>query len=131
MRAKTQRGSKAEEAFDASALDAVDENGMFNYNKWSARTPPRSTASPTTRRPSAEPGPGSGRSASFDRIGAGFALPTAGCANCRTIEGDAGDETRDWGPPFHEEDYGLRSRRAGCGTISAKMQYASQLQTTE
>ncbi|RMY53435.1 hypothetical protein D0865_05254 [Hortaea werneckii] len=45
MRAKTQRGSQkggtAEEQLDASAEDALDENGMFNYNKWTARTPPR------------------------------------------------------------------------------------------
>ncbi|EMC93843.1 hypothetical protein BAUCODRAFT_112384 [Baudoinia panamericana UAMH 10762] len=41
MRAKTQRGSRAEDAYDASADDALDENGMFNFNKWSARTPPR------------------------------------------------------------------------------------------
>lgn len=41
MRAKTQRGSKADDAYDAAADDALDENGMFNFNKWSARTPPR------------------------------------------------------------------------------------------
>ncbi|KAK5683148.1 hypothetical protein LTS10_004679 [Elasticomyces elasticus] len=41
MRAKTQRGSRADDAYDAAADDALDENGMFNFNKWSARTPPR------------------------------------------------------------------------------------------
>nr|POE87592.1 putative mitochondrial chaperone bcs1-b [Quercus suber] len=41
MRAKTQRGSGADDAYDAAADDAVDENGLFNFNKWSARTPPR------------------------------------------------------------------------------------------
>lgn len=41
MRAKTQRGSRADDAYDAVADDALDENGMFNFNKWQARTPPR------------------------------------------------------------------------------------------
>nr|POE72894.1 putative mitochondrial chaperone bcs1-b [Quercus suber] len=41
MRAKTQRGSGADDAYDAAADDAVDDNGLFNFNKWSARTPPR------------------------------------------------------------------------------------------
>ena len=41
MRAKTQKGRGADDAYDAAADDALDENGMFNYNKWSARTPPR------------------------------------------------------------------------------------------
>ncbi|KAK0291882.1 hypothetical protein LTR35_001310 [Friedmanniomyces endolithicus] len=45
MRAKTQRGGagggKGDEAYDAAADDALDANGMFNFNKWSARTPPR------------------------------------------------------------------------------------------
>lgn len=41
MRAKTQRGSKADDAYDEVAEDALDENGLFNFNKWSARTPPR------------------------------------------------------------------------------------------
>ncbi|KAK4544157.1 hypothetical protein LTR36_004367 [Oleoguttula mirabilis] len=41
MRAKTQRGAKADDAYDEAADDALDDNGMFNFNKWSARTPPR------------------------------------------------------------------------------------------
>ena len=42
VRAKTQRGQKAQdESYDAAADDALDDNGMFDYNKWSARTPPR------------------------------------------------------------------------------------------
>ncbi|KAK4565692.1 hypothetical protein LTR86_003540 [Recurvomyces mirabilis] len=41
MRAKTQRGSRADDAFDEVADDALDENGMFSWSKWQARTPPR------------------------------------------------------------------------------------------
>ncbi|KAK5111428.1 hypothetical protein LTR62_004880 [Meristemomyces frigidus] len=41
MRAKTQRGSRADDAYDAVADDALDENGMFSWSKWQARTPPR------------------------------------------------------------------------------------------
>ena len=41
MAVKTQRGSSADEAYGANADDALDENGLFNFNKWSARTPPR------------------------------------------------------------------------------------------
>lgn len=41
VRAKTQRGSNANDADDLGADDALDEHGMFDYNKWSARTPPR------------------------------------------------------------------------------------------
>jgi len=41
MRAKTARGAKADDAYDASSDDALDANGMFNFAKWSARTPPR------------------------------------------------------------------------------------------
>lgn len=39
--AKTQRGNKANDDFDAAADDALDNEGMFDYNRWSARTPPR------------------------------------------------------------------------------------------
>lgn len=41
MRAKTQRGAKADDAYDGAANDALDENGMFNFLRFSARTPPR------------------------------------------------------------------------------------------
>lgn len=42
MRAKTQRGNRANSVQDVAADDdALDENGMFNFNKWLARTPPR------------------------------------------------------------------------------------------
>lgn len=41
MRAKTQYGAKTTDSYDEAADDALDENGMFNFNKWSARTPPR------------------------------------------------------------------------------------------
>ncbi|KAF7186217.1 putative mitochondrial chaperone BCS1-B [Pseudocercospora fuligena] len=41
LRAKTQKGSKADDAFDDAPGDALDENGMFDYTKWSARLPPR------------------------------------------------------------------------------------------
>lgn len=39
--AKTQRGPRANDEFDAAADDALDGDGMFDYNRWSARTPPR------------------------------------------------------------------------------------------
>lgn len=38
VRAKTQRGSVET---DGAPSDALDEHGMFDYNKWAARTPPR------------------------------------------------------------------------------------------
>ncbi|KAK5006420.1 hypothetical protein LTR28_006519, partial [Elasticomyces elasticus] len=44
VKAKTQRGSawdEADDLEDTTAGDAVDENGIFNFNKWSARIPPR------------------------------------------------------------------------------------------
>ena len=41
LRAKTQSGSKAEDGTDDIAGDALDENGIFDYTKWSARLPPR------------------------------------------------------------------------------------------
>jgi chaperone BCS1 len=41
VRAKTQRGSKTGGVLDDSVGDALDESGLFNYNKWNARTPPR------------------------------------------------------------------------------------------
>lgn len=41
LRAKTQKGSKVDDAFDNTVGDALDENGMFDYTKWSARLPPR------------------------------------------------------------------------------------------
>ncbi|KAK4501099.1 hypothetical protein PRZ48_006905 [Zasmidium cellare] len=40
VRAKTQHGSKADGHLEESG-DALDDRGMFDYNKWSARTPPR------------------------------------------------------------------------------------------
>lgn len=40
VRAKTQYGSKADGHLDDTG-DALDDRGMFDYNKWSARTPPR------------------------------------------------------------------------------------------
>jgi chaperone BCS1 len=39
--AKTQRGSQWEDAYDDAAGEALDERGLFDFNKWSARTPPR------------------------------------------------------------------------------------------
>ena len=39
--AKTQRGPRANDDIDAAADDALDGDGMFDYNRWSARTPPR------------------------------------------------------------------------------------------
>lgn len=43
VRAKTQRGAKANDLYDSAAEDApsILSDGMFDYNKWSARTPPR------------------------------------------------------------------------------------------
>ncbi|KAH9826213.1 BCS1 N [Teratosphaeria destructans] len=41
MRAKTPRGSKADDAYNEASEDALDDDGMFNFAKWSARTPPR------------------------------------------------------------------------------------------
>ena len=41
VRAKTQRGNKANDEFDNAADDALSAEGYFDYNKWSARTPPR------------------------------------------------------------------------------------------
>jgi len=41
MRAKTERGNKADDTYDGAADDALDENGFFNFNLFSARTPPR------------------------------------------------------------------------------------------
>lgn len=41
VRAKTQRGNKANNEFDTVADDALSDDGYFDYNKWSARTPPR------------------------------------------------------------------------------------------
>ena len=40
VRAKTQRGSKANDD-DESTDDALSDEGYFDFNKWSARTPPR------------------------------------------------------------------------------------------
>ncbi|KAK3698076.1 hypothetical protein LTR37_017125 [Vermiconidia calcicola] len=39
--ARTQRGAKADKEFEAVADDALSDEGYFDYNKWSARTPPR------------------------------------------------------------------------------------------
>jgi len=41
VRAKTQRGSQWDDANESAAGEALDENGLFDYNKWAARTPPR------------------------------------------------------------------------------------------
>ena len=41
VRAKTQRGAKTKDDFDTRADDALSAEGFFDYNKWSARTPPR------------------------------------------------------------------------------------------
>lgn len=41
VRAKTQKGSQAEGMLENSSRDALDDKGMFDYNKWSAATPPR------------------------------------------------------------------------------------------
>lgn len=41
LRAKTQTGAKAEDGADDIAGDALNENGIFDYNRWSARLPPR------------------------------------------------------------------------------------------
>jgi chaperone BCS1 len=39
--AKTQRGAKANNEFEATETDALSDEGYFDYNKWSARVPPR------------------------------------------------------------------------------------------
>ena len=41
VRAKTQRGAKANDDFDESTDDAMSDDGYFDFNKWSSRTPPR------------------------------------------------------------------------------------------
>jgi len=41
VRAKTQKGPKVSDEFDPAAEDALDSDGMFDYNRWAARTPPR------------------------------------------------------------------------------------------
>jgi chaperone BCS1 len=41
VRAKTQRGAKANDEFDESTDDALSDEGFFDFNKWSSRTPPR------------------------------------------------------------------------------------------
>lgn len=41
LRAKTQTGTKAEDGADDIAGDALNENGIFDYTRWSARLPPR------------------------------------------------------------------------------------------
>lgn len=41
LRAKTQTGAKAEDGADDIAGDALNENGIFDYTRWSARLPPR------------------------------------------------------------------------------------------
>lgn len=41
VRAKTQRGSQWDDANESAAGEALDDNGLFDYNKWAARTPPR------------------------------------------------------------------------------------------
>ncbi|KAF2207133.1 hypothetical protein CERZMDRAFT_88715 [Cercospora zeae-maydis SCOH1-5] len=41
LTAKTQTGSKAEDGSLDAADDALDENGIFDYTKWSSRLPPR------------------------------------------------------------------------------------------
>ena len=41
VRAKTQKNSRSDEFPNGDPDDALDEDGMFDYNKWSARTPPR------------------------------------------------------------------------------------------
>ena len=40
VRAKTQRG-KADDEFDESSEGALSDEGYFDFNKWSARTPPK------------------------------------------------------------------------------------------
>jgi mitochondrial chaperone BCS1 len=39
--AKTQRGAKVNNEFEATEGDALSDEGFFDYNKWSARVPPR------------------------------------------------------------------------------------------
>lgn len=41
VRAKTRRGARAIDWFDAPSEDALSADGLFDYNKWSARIPPR------------------------------------------------------------------------------------------
>ena len=42
VRAKTRRGAKvSDDEFGVVAADALSEDGMFDYNKWSSRLPPR------------------------------------------------------------------------------------------
>lgn len=41
LRARTQTGAKAEDGADDIAGDALNENGIFDYTRWSARLPPR------------------------------------------------------------------------------------------
>ncbi|KAM3418059.1 hypothetical protein BST61_g6265 [Cercospora zeina] len=41
LTAKTQTGSRAEDGSLDAAEDALDENGIFDYTKWSSRLPPR------------------------------------------------------------------------------------------
>jgi chaperone BCS1 len=41
LRAKTQTGSRVDDGTDDVAEDALDENGIFDYTKWSARLAPR------------------------------------------------------------------------------------------
>ena len=41
VRAKTPRGSQLEDANDSAANEAIDDNGLFDYNKWAARVPPK------------------------------------------------------------------------------------------
>lgn len=39
--AKTQRGPRAQNEFEATEANALTDDGMFDFNKWSARVPPR------------------------------------------------------------------------------------------
>ncbi|KAK3057621.1 hypothetical protein LTR09_001805 [Extremus antarcticus] len=39
--AKTQRGPKAQNEFEATEANALSEDGYFDFQKWSARVPPR------------------------------------------------------------------------------------------
>lgn len=39
--AKTQRGHRAQNEFEATEANALTDDGMFDFNKWSARVPPR------------------------------------------------------------------------------------------
>ncbi|KAF2717496.1 P-loop containing nucleoside triphosphate hydrolase protein [Polychaeton citri CBS 116435] len=40
-RAKTLKGSNWDDASNTTVSDAIGDDGMFDYNKWAARTPPR------------------------------------------------------------------------------------------